>query len=80
MRRSRQVCSTTWSVLLPGLPLRGRSGDPARRDNGSNDLHFKTEKGLVLSTRNLSVKMAKGLPLWSCIVRFGTLSMPVDFA
>jgi hypothetical protein len=38
------------------------AGTPRVRDNGCTDLHVKTEKGLVLSTRNLSVKGASPRP------------------
>ena len=52
-------------------------GAPQVRDNGCKDLHVKTEPGQVLSSRNLAVRMRKGVALWSCVVRFGTLALPV---
>jgi hypothetical protein len=52
-------------------------GAPQVRDNGCKDLHVKTEPGQVLSSRNLAVRMRKGVALWSCVVRFETLALPV---
>jgi hypothetical protein len=52
-------------------------GSPRVQDNGCKDRQVKTEKGQVLSSRNLTVRMGEGLALWSCVVRFGTLAIPV---
>jgi hypothetical protein len=52
-------------------------GAPQVRDNGCKDLHVKAEPGQVLSSRNLAVRMREGVALWSCVVRFGTLALPV---
>jgi hypothetical protein len=49
-------------------------GAPQVRDNGCKDLHVKTEPGQVLSSRNLAVRMRKGVALWSCVVRVGGLT------
>lgn len=52
-------------------------GAPEVRDNGCKDLHVKTEPGQVLSSRNLAVRTREGVALWSCVVRSGTLALPV---
>jgi hypothetical protein len=58
-------------------PFPAGAGIPRVKDNGCEDRDVKTEKGQVLSSRNLTVRMGEGLALWSCVVRFGTLAMPV---
>jgi hypothetical protein len=58
------------------------AGIPRVKHNGCKDRQVKTEKGQVLSSRNrainpLMVRIKEGLAFWSCVVRFGTLAMPV---
>jgi hypothetical protein len=53
------------------------AGTPQVRDNGCKDRHVKTKKGQYLSSRNVYARMGDGLALWSCVVRFGTLAIPV---
>ena len=53
------------------------AGVPQVRDNGCKDRNVKTEKGQLLSSRNVSFFMGERVALWSCVVRFGTLEQPV---
>ena len=56
------------------------AGTPQVKDNGCKDRHVKIEKAHVLSTRNLHVKIGKVVAIWACVVKFGTLAMPVVVA
>ena len=58
-------------------PFPNGAGIPRVKEKGCKDRHVKTEEGQVLSSRNVTVMMRGGLALWSCVVRFGTLAVPV---
>jgi hypothetical protein len=62
-------------VEVPQFPI--GAGVPQVRENGCKDRHVKTKKGQYLSSRNVYARMGEGLALWSCVVRFGTLALPV---
>jgi hypothetical protein len=60
------------------------AGAPRVKDNGCKDRHVKTGNGLVLWSWSLSdprpasrVRVPERLALWSCVVRFARVALPV---
>ena len=59
------------------LPFPIGAGIPRVQEKGCKDRHVKTEERQVLSSRNVTVMLRGSFALWSCVVRFGTLAVPV---
>jgi hypothetical protein len=51
------------------------AGAPRVKDNSCKERHG-TER-FVFVTRTRTIKSREGLPLWACVVKFGTYPMPV---
>jgi hypothetical protein len=58
-------------------PFPTGAGYPRVKSNGCKDRHVKIEKGQVLFSRNVTARIPEGLALWSCVLRFGSLALPV---
>jgi hypothetical protein len=54
------------------------AGSPRVKDNGCKDRHVEIEKGHVMSSRSVYFTVGKAVSLWTCVVKFGTLAMPVN--
>jgi hypothetical protein len=56
-------------------------GTPRVKANSCKDRHFKVEEGRMIWSRAVSFKMRRGqgrVALWACVVKLGTLAMPVN--
>jgi hypothetical protein len=53
-------------------------GTPRVKDNSCKDRHVKAEKWHMIWSRSVSFKMGVRVALWTCVVKLGTLAMPVN--
>ncbi len=53
------------------------AGPPRVKDHGCNDRHLKYKKGQAFASRTAGVVLPEGIAVWSCVVEFRTLAMPV---
>jgi hypothetical protein len=68
---------------LAGLPPDGNpfpigAGMPRVRHNSCRDRHVKVEKGHLMVSRSVTSKVGIDVALWTCVVKLGTLAMPVN--
>jgi hypothetical protein len=66
------------SFLMGGAAFPIRAGTPRVKDNSCKDRHIRVEKGHLMWSRTASFWIGKPVALWTCVVKFGTLAMPVN--
>jgi hypothetical protein len=67
-------------VALPpdGNPFPIGAGTPRVKHNSCRDRHVKVEKGHLMVSRSVTFKVGIDVALWKCVVKLGTLAMPVN--
>ena len=53
-------------------------GTPRVKDNSCKDRHVKAEEGHMIWSRSKSFKKGMRVALWICVVKLGTVAMPVN--
>ena len=61
-------------------PLPVGAGTPRVKDNSCKDRHVKVEAGHVMWSRIVTFKMGIDVALWTCVVKLGTIAIPVNVA
>ena len=65
--------------LAPGdNPFSVGAGTPRVRDNSCKDRHVKVEERHLFRSRIFSFRMGIPVALWTCVVKVGTVAMPVN--